>query len=452
MAEGDSKALITRSMPYDNKAEQAVIGGIMIDNSAIEAILDELPNGKAFYNPSYGHIYDAMVSLHQKAMAIDLVTLQNRLREMDVPPETANPELLMEAIGGGVTSVHVRDYARVVSEKALLRELIKTTEDIVADCYEQKADVDELFADAEKKIYNVVQRKAVRDLRPVGDIVWDALETIREAAQTEGDITGLATGFTDLDHKTHGFQPGNLVLVAARPAMGKTSFVLSMMRNIVIRQRKPVLMFSLEMTTKELMNRMLAMTALVDSQKFKSGQLSDAEWEKLAESGGEIAHSGMYLDDTATSLREIRSIARRYRIEKKIELVIIDYLQLMNSTGGRKSDSRQQEISDISRGLKLLAKELEIPIIALSQLSRGVESRTDHHPMLSDLRESGAIEQDADTVIFIYREEVYNPDTKDKKNIAEIMVSKQRSGSIGTVEMLWVPERTQFENLARQKL
>ena len=436
-----------REKPHSMEAEQSVLGGLYIDNTLIPSVADILPDGKVFYNKTYGAIYDAMLYLHSKGMAIDALTLQERLKEMDVPPEVVTPEFLRDVVLSVPTSVNTKDYATYVAEKAVLRDLIRVTEGVTKDCYEFKGDLSDLLADTEKKIFEVVQKRKVGEIEPIGNIVMKALEQIDLAARTTGDVTGLTTGFIDLDHKTAGFQKGNLVLVAARPAMGKTSLVLSMARDIAVRQHKNVLMFSLEMTSTELVNRILSMDSKVDSQKFKTGQLSDGDFESLAESAGNIAHSGLILYDTATTLGEIRSISRKMKMERDIQLVIIDYLQLMNSTS-RRADSRQQEISEISRGLKLLAKELEIPIIALSQLSRQVEARTDHRPMLSDLRESGAIEQDADAVLFIYRDEVYNPDT-DKKNIAEIIIAKQRSGPIGTVELAWLPEYTQYANLKR---
>ncbi len=436
-----------REKPHSFEAEQSVLGGLYIDNTLIPSVADILPDGKAFYNKTYGAIYEAMLYLHSKGMAIDPLTVQERLKEMDVPPEVVNPEFLRDIVLSVPTAVNTKDYATYVAEKAVLRDLIRVSESVAKECYEFKGDLGDLLADTEKKVFEVVQKRKVGEIEPIGNIVMKALEQIDLAARTTGDVTGLATGFIDLDHKTAGFQKGNLVLVAARPAMGKTSLVLSMARDIAVRQHKNVLMFSLEMTNTELVNRILSMDSKVDSQKFKTGQLSDGDFESLAESAGNIAHSGLILYDTATTLGEIRSISRKMKMERDIQLIIIDYLQLMNSTS-RRADSRQQEISEISRGLKLLAKELEIPIIALSQLSRQVEARTDHRPMLSDLRESGAIEQDADAVLFIYRDEVYNPDT-DKKNIAEIIIAKQRSGPIGTVELAWLPEYTQYANLKR---
>ncbi|MBR3524769.1 MAG: replicative DNA helicase [Lachnospiraceae bacterium] len=443
MPEGNEGA-VRRVKPHSREAEAAVLGGLYIDNSQIPTVMDILPDPAMFYNRTYGSIYEAMVSLHRKAMAIDMVTLQDKLKEMNVPPEVVSAEFLRDVITAVPTAANVKYYANIVAEKSLMRDLLDVTESITEDCYSGNKEVNELLEETERSVFGVVQKRSVGRITPTDRIVMRSLEMIDQAARTTGEVTGLASGFTDLDHKTAGFQPGNLILVAARPAMGKTSLVLSMLHNIVVKQQKPALMFSLEMNENELMNRLLSMDSGVNSQKFKTGELSEADWELLAESGGTMAHSPIYLNDTATTLGDISSISRKLKAEKDIRLVVIDYLQLMNSTS-RRAESRQQEISEISRGLKLLAKELAIPVIALSQLSRGVESRTDHRPMLSDLRESGAIEQDADMVLFIYRDEVYNADS-DKKGYAEIIIAKQRSGPIGTVELVWLPDLTQFKN------
>ena len=439
------EAVVKRIPPHDTKAEQSVIGGLLLDPHKINVISEILVSGKQFYNKSYGVIYDAMLELEKESRAIDPVTLMDKLKEKDLPSESASYEVIGNIVNQVPTSANVKYYAEIVAEKSTLRDLIKVTENIATESYKGKESINELLEDTEKKIFEIVQRKNVGEITPIDQVVMESLDMIEKAARTTGDVTGLASGFLDLDHKTAGFQNGNLILIAARPAMGKTSFVLSLVHNIVVRQNKPVVMFSLEMSKAELVNRLLAMDSKVDSQKFKTGQLNDGEWESLVESGGNIANSKLILDDTSTTIAEIRTKCRKLKIEKDIQLVVIDYLQLMNGSG--RTDSRQQEISEISRALKLMAKELGIPVIALSQLSRQVEQRTDHRPMLSDLRESGAIEQDADMVMFIYRDEVYNENT-DKKNIAEIIIAKQRSGPIGTVELLWMPEYTQFANLA----
>ncbi len=445
MAEFDEN-IIKRIMPHNLEAEQAVIGGILVDPQCVGMISEILPAGELFYNSAYGAIYDSILELEKQNRAIDIVTVADRVKEKDLPPEVASLEIITNLAFSVPTSANTKHYANIVAEKATLRELIKVTEGITKDCYAGKENINELLEETEKKIFKIVQKRNLGEITPIDQVVIESLNIIEKAAKTTGDVTGLATGFIDLDHKTAGFQPGNLVLIAARPAMGKTSFVLSLAKNVIINQAKPLVMFSLEMSKTELVNRLLSMDSKVNSTKFKTGQLSEGDWESLIESGSSIGGSKLILDDSSTTIAEIRSKCRKLKLEQDIQLVIIDYLQLMNGSG--RTDSRQQEISEISRALKLMAKELQIPVIALSQLSRMVEQRQDHRPMLSDLRESGAIEQDADTVLFIYRDEVYNENTE-KKNIAEIIIAKQRSGPIGTIELAWLPDYTQFGNLER---
>lgn len=445
MADLDEK-VIKRIMPHNLEAEQAVIGGILVDPQCVGMISEILPSGDMFYNSAYGAIYESILELEKQNRAIDVVTVADRVKEKDLPPEVASLEIISNLALSVPTSANTKHYASIVAEKATLRDLIKVTEGITNDCYSGKENINELLEETEKKVFKIVQKRNLGEITPIDQVVIDSLNIIEKAAKTTGDVTGLATGFIDLDHKTAGFQPGNLVLIAARPAMGKTSFVLSLAKNVIINQKKPLVMFSLEMSKTELVNRLLSMDSKVNSTKFKTGQLSEGDWESLIESGSSIGASKLVLDDTSTTIAEIRSKCRKLKLEKDIQLVIIDYLQLMNGSG--RTDSRQQEISEISRALKLMAKELQIPVIALSQLSRMVEQRQDHRPMLSDLRESGAIEQDADTVLFIYRDEVYNENTE-KKNIAEIIIAKQRSGPIGTIELAWLPDYTQFGNLER---
>lgn len=436
--------LVNKIMPHNIEAEKSVLGGLIMDPAKMTIVQEIIPDGTLFYNKQYGSIYDAMLTLCKSGRAIDPVTLPNQLKEMNLPEEVYDGATLAGIIAGAFTSANVKHYADIVAEKATLRELIRATEEISNSCYKGAGNIADILDDTEKKIFRIVQKKNVGELTPIDQVVMDSLDIIEKASKVKGDVTGLATGFIDLDRKTSGFQPGNLVLIAARPAMGKTSFVLSLAKDVVIRQNKPIALFSLEMSKTELVNRLLSMDSKVDSQKFKTGQLNEADWESLIESAGNVGNSKLILDDSSFSIGEIRSKCRKLKIEKDIQLVIIDYLQLMNGSG--RSDSRQQEISEISRALKLMAKDLGIPVIALSQLSRQVEQRPDHRPMLSDLRESGAIEQDADCVLFIYRDEVYHSDTEDK-NIAELIIAKQRSGPIGTVKLAWLPEYTQFASL-----
>lgn len=341
----------------------------------------------------------------------------------------------------------MRYYAQIVEEKSTLRKLIKVNEDIANICYLGKERVEDIMEDTEKRIFNLLQKRNTGDFVPIKEVVLNALDKIELASKNKGSVTGLATGFIDLDYKTSGMQPSDLVLIAARPSMGKTAFVLNIAQHMAFKNDVTVAIFSLEMSKEQLVNRLFALESKVDSQSIRTGNLSDEDWAKLIEGAGIIGKSNLIIDDTpGISVSELRSKCRKYKLEHNLGIIIIDYLQLM--TGNKKSDSRQQEISDISRSLKEIARELNVPVIALSQLSRAVEQRPDHRPMLSDLRESGAIEQDADVVMFIYRDDYYNKDTE-KKNIAEIIIAKQRNGPIGTVELVWLPNYTKFANMQK---
>ena len=346
------------------------------------------------------------------------------------------------------TSANIKYYANIVAEKAVLRRLIRLMEEITNNCYAGKDSMEALLEDTEKRVFDLIQRRNTGDFVPIREVVMNAMDKIEKASHSDGNVTGIATGFIDLDYRTAGMQPSDLVLIAARPSMGKTAFVLNIAEYVAFRSRECVAIFSLEMSKEQLVNRLFAMESKVDSQHLRTGNLSDNEWEKLIESAGMIGQSNLIIDDTpGISVPELRSKCRKFKLEMDLKMVIIDYLQLMSGSG-RGTDSRQQEISDISRSLKAIARELQVPVLALSQLSRAVEQRPDHRPMLSDLRESGAIEQDADVVMFIYRDDYYNPDTE-KKGIAEINIAKQRNGPIGTIDLVWLPEFTKFANLER---
>ena len=348
------------------------------------------------------------------------------------------------------TSANVKYYAEIVSEKAMLRRLIKLNEEIANICYLGKEPLEAVLETTEKKVFELVQRRNTGDYVPIKDVVLSALEKIEKASKTNGSVTGIPTGFLDLDYKMSGLQPSDLILVAARPSMGKTAFVLNIAQNVAFKENKTTAIFSLEMSKEQLVNRLFSLESQVDSQSLRTGNLKDSDWEKLIESAGIIGKSNLIIDDTpGISISELRSKCRKYKLEHNLELIIIDYLQLMTGRVGGRSESRQQEISDISRSLKGLARELNVPVIALSQLSRAVEQRPEHRPMLSDLRESGAIEQDADVVMFIYRDDYYNKDTE-LKNVAEIIIAKQRNGSIGTVNLTWLPNYTKFANYLKQ--
>ena len=378
---------------------------------------------------------------------MDLITLQESLKTKDVPEELSSVEFLSDLLNDVATSVNVKQYAQLVADKSSLRRLIRANEEIANMCYLDKEPVETIMETTEKRIFDLLQKKSVDDFVPIQDVVLSVINKIEMAARHKGTVTGISTGFYDLDYKTSGLQPSDLILVAARPSMGKTAFVLNLAQYICVRNKVPTAIFSLEMSKDQLINRVLSMESKVDSQSMRTGNLTQNDWEKLIESAGIISQAPLIIDDTpGISIGELRSKCRKYKLENNLGLVIIDYLQLM--TGGGRSESRQQEISDISRSLKALAREINAPVIALSQLSRACETRPDHRPMLSDLRESGAIEQDADVVMFIYRDDYYNKDT-DKKNISEIIIAKQRNGPIGTVELVWLPNYTKFANKER---
>ena len=441
------EALLKRVLPHSTEAEQSVIGSMIIDREAI-TIASEIISGEDFYGKQYGVIFDTMVELNDEGKPVDLVTLQDRLREKDVPPEISSLEFVKSMIDWVPTSANVKYYATIVAEKSTLRKLIRLNEEIENTCYTGKENLEVILEDTEKKVFELVQKRNTGDYVPIRQVVMNAMDKIEKASKNKGNVTGVATGFIDLDYRTAGMQPSDLILVAARPSMGKTAFVLNIAQHVAFKLNQTVAIFSLEMSKEQLVNRLFSLESRVDSQHLRTGNLSDAEWEKLIESAGVIGKSNLIIDDTpGISISELRSKCRKYKLDHDLKMIIIDYLQLMSGSV-RGSDSRQQEISDISRSLKALARELNVPVIALSQLSRAVEQRPDHRPMLSDLRESGAIEQDADVVMFIYRDDYYNKDT-DRKGIAEIIIAKQRNGPIGTVELVWLPDYTKFANLEK---
>ena len=439
--------IIKRIMPHSLEAEQSVIGSMIMDKDAIIAA-SEIVNGADFYNTQYGIIFDTIVELHDKGQPVDLVTLQNKLKEKDVPPEVSSLEFVRDLLELVPTSANVSQYAQIVADKAVLRKMIRLNEEIENTCYSGKENLESIMEDAEKRIFELVQKRNSGDFVPIRQVVLNALDKIEMASKTSGTVTGIPTGFLDLDYKTAGMQPSDLVLIAARPSMGKTAFVLNIAQHVAFKEKGCVAIFSLEMSKEQLVNRLLSLESKVDSQHIRTGNLTDEDWTRLIDSAGVVGRSKLIIDDTpGISISELRSKCRKYKLEHGLQMIIIDYLQLMSGSG-RGSESRQQEISDISRSLKALARELQVPVLALSQLSRAVEQRPDHRPMLSDLRESGAIEQDADVVMFIYRDDYYNHESE-KKGIAEIIIAKQRNGPIGTVELLWLPDYTKFANLER---
>ena len=441
------EALLKRVLPHSIEAEQSVIGSMVMDAEAI-TVASEIITGDDFYNKQYGVVFETMVELHNGGKPVDIVTLQNSLKEKNVPAEVSSLEFLRDLITSVPTSANVRSYANIVLENSTLRKLIRLTEEIENTCYARKEPLEVILEETEKKVFNLVQKRNTGEVTPIRQVVVNAMAKIESAAKSKGTVTGIPTGFLDLDRRTAGLQPSDLILIAARPSMGKTAFVLNIAQHVAFKQNMAVAVFSLEMSKEQLVNRMFSLESKVDAQNLRTGQLSEADWEKLIESAGTIAQSHLIIDDTpGISIAEMRSKCRKFKMEHDLKLIIIDYLQLMSGSG--KTESRQQEISEISRSLKAVARELNVPVIALSQLSRAVEQRPDHRPMMSDLRESGAIEQDADVVMFIYRDDYYNKDTE-MKNVAEIIIAKQRNGAIGTINLTWLPQYTKFANYLRE--
>ena len=439
--------LMKRVAPHSIEAEQSVIGSMLMDREAIIAA-SEIVTASDFYQTQYGIMFETMVELFNEGKPVDLITLQDRLKEKDVPPEVSSLDFVRDIITTVPTSANVRSYANMVREKAVLRKLIHVNETIANTCYAGKEPLDQILATTEKTIFDLLQSRGGGEFVPIRQVALNVLEKIEVASKSQGSVTGIPTGFIDLDYKTSGMQPSDLVLIAARPSMGKTAFVLNLVDHVAVRKGLPCMVFSLEMSKEQLVNRMLAMESNVDAQKLRNGNLTDSDWDAVVEGIGVIGNSNLIIDDTpGISITELRSKCRKMKLEHGLSMIIIDYLQLMSGSG-KSSDNRQQEISEISRSLKALAREMNAPVLALSQLSRACETRTDHRPMLSDLRESGAIEQDADVVMFLYRDDYYNKDT-DTPNIAEVIIAKQRNGPIGTVNLLWQPEFTKFVNLAK---
>ncbi len=441
------ETLIKRVLPHSVEAEQSVIGSMLMDREAVIAA-SEIITAEDFYHNQYGIMFEVMVELFNEGKPVDLITLQDRLKEKDVPPEVSSVEFIRDIISSDYVSANIKSYANIVREKAILRRLIKVNEEIANTCYVGKEPLEQILETTEKAVFDLLQNKNSSEFVPIRQVALNVLEKIEIASKNPGSVTGIPTGFIDLDYRTSGLQPSDFVLIAARPSMGKTAFVLNVVDHVAVRKGLPCLFFSLEMSKEQLVHRMLSMESNVDSQKLRSGSLTDMDWDAIVEGIGVIGNSNLVIDDTpGISVTELRSKCRRMKLEQGLGIIIIDYLQLMSGSG-KNRDNRQQEISDISRSLKALAREMNAPVVALSQLSRACETRTDHRPMLSDLRESGAIEQDADIVMFLYRDDYYNKDT-DNPNIAEVIIAKQRNGPIGTVNLLWQPEYTKFVNLAK---
>ena len=440
-------AVLKRTAPSSMEAEMSVVGSMLLDRDAITEATEVLDK-EDFYYRQYGIMFEAIRELYNEDKPVDLVTVRDRLQRDGAPPEMQSADFLKDLLSAVPTSVNARAYAEIVHDKAILRRMIKSNEEIIEECYDGSKDTEEILNDTEKALFELIKSKGAKEYVPIDDVVIEVMQKIQEASQIKDHITGVPSGFSDLDYMTTGFQPSDFILVAARPSMGKTAFVLNILEYVAIKKERPCMIFSLEMSSNQLVNRLLSMDSGVDAQSIRSGKLSDSDWPRLIDSADRVGTSNIIIDDTpGISVPELRSKCRKVKLERGLDLIIIDYLQLM-SGNSKKNDNRQQEVSEISRSLKALAREMECPVIALSQLSRACELRADKRPMLSDLRESGAIEQDADLVMFLYRDEYYEPDS-DKKGEAEVIIAKQRNGPIGTVTLNWQAETTRFKSKER---
>ena len=435
--------------PHDIEAEQAVLGSMLTDKEAVIAAVEVLKE-EDFYREDNKTIYRAILNLYNIGEPIDIITLKSELTSMGKFETIGGLEYLADLPEKVPTTANVDRYIKIVEEKSILRNLIKTANDLITLGYDQTQEVEDLMDEAEKKIFNIMQKKNQKGYTPIKDVLVDTFSQLEKLYNQKQYITGVTTGFSDLDYKTAGLHESDLVLVAARPAMGKTAFALNIATNAALKGGTGVAIFSLEMSKEQLVNRILCSEAMVDSNKVRTGKIDEDDWIKLAGALGPLSEANIYIDDTpGISVMEIRAKCRKLKLEKNIGLVVIDYLQLVQASNNKRG-SREQEISEISRSLKILAKEINVPVIALSQLSRAPEQRPDHRPMLSDLRESGAIEQDADIVMFLYRDDYYN-ENSEKKNIAEVIIAKHRGGSTGTVELLWLGNYTKFVNIEKHR-
>ncbi len=437
---------VAKIPPNDVEAEQAVLGSMLIDKDAVISAIEILRKDD-FYREDNKAIFEAMINLYNRPEPIDIITVKDELSSIGKFDIVGGLEYLADLPEKVPTTANVDKYIKIVKEKSILRSLIKTSNELISLGYDETQEVDTVINEAEKKVFELVQDRNQAGYSAIKEVLVDAFAQLERLYNQKEGITGVPSGFADLDLRTAGFHNSELIILAARPAMGKTAFALNIATNAATKSNVPVLLFSLEMSKEQLVNRVLCSEAMVDSNKLKTGKIEENDWVKIVEALGPLSEAEMYIDDTAgISITEIRAKARKLKLEKNIGLIIIDYLQLIQGSGNRKIGSREQEISEISRSLKILAKELDIPVIALSQLSRAAEQRSEHRPMLSDLRESGSIEQDADIVMFLYRDDYYNEESE-SKNIAEVIIAKNRSGSIGTAEILWMSNYTKFANI-----
>ncbi|MDD3839439.1 MAG: replicative DNA helicase [Clostridia bacterium] len=434
--------------PHNVEAEYSVLGSMLLDKEAISEV-SELLKGDDFYLDAHKILFEAVLDLYDEGTPVDLVTIVDYLRDKNELEDVGGITYITRLVNSVPTTANVRYYAEIVENKAILRKLIFAANDIIKISYGASQEVDDILNEAEKHIFNISQRRSKSAFTHIKSVLLESFNKIEKLYADQNKITGVPTGFIDIDRKTSGLQKSDLVLVAGRPSMGKTAFALNIAQYAAVQKDIPVAIFSLEMSKEQLVNRMLCAEANIDSHKLRTGDLDENDWPKLAMSVAPLSEAPIFIDDTAgINVVEMRSKARRLKLEHDVQLILIDYLQLMQGRG--RTENRQQEISEISRSLKSLARELDVPVVALSQLSRAPEARNDHRPMLSDLRESGAIEQDADVVMFLYRDEYYNPDTE-FKNIGEVIIAKQRNGPTGTVKLVWLEQFTKFANLIGQE-
>ena len=432
-----------RSLPQSIEAEQSVLGSMITDKNAVVEAIEKLEEND-FYRDGHKVIFKTISEMFKDDMPVDLVTLLERLKATEKLEKAGGVTYVSELSSSLLTTINLSAYIKIVKEKSILRKLIKASTSIIEDSYNKQGEVEEVLEGAEKKIFDIAEKRTTSDFEPLNVVLERGFVEIERLFNNKGEITGVGSGFVDLDAKTSGFQKGDMVLIAARPSMGKTTFALNIAEHAALREGKSVVVFSLEMSKEQLAYKLLCSEANVDMLKLRTGALDDKDWENIARATGPLSKAKIYIDDTAgVTVMEMRSKCRRLKLEYGIDLIVIDYLQLMS---GSSNESRQQEVSEISRSIKALAKEMECPVIALSQLSRAPEQRADHRPMLSDLRESGSIEQDADLVMFLYRDEYYNKETEDT-NIAECIIAKQRNGPVGTVKLAWLGQYSKFGNL-----
>jgi len=437
---------LERIPPQNLEAESAVLGSILISEEALPEVL-EILDSSCFYKEVNQKVFEIAISLYNSNRAIDLITVSDELKSLNLLDEVGGIVYLTSLINSVPTAANVSHYARIVKEKAILRSLISNTTKILSEVYQEQGDTDQILDRAERFIFEVRDRRIGSTVSPLKDIIKDSIETIEKIYQRKAYVTGVPTGFVDFDIKTAGLQPSDFVVIAGRPSMGKSSFAISIAEYAGVIERIPLAFFSLEMSKEQLTQRILCSHAKVELHRVRTGYLATSDWPRLTTAAGKLSEAPIFIDDTpATSVLEIRAKARRLKLHQGIKLLILDYLQLMRSS--RNLENRQQEISEISRSLKALAREIDIPVVAISQLSRAVEARVDRRPQLSDLRESGAIEQDADLVVLLLREEYYNP-TEENKGIAEVIIAKQRQGPTGALKLAFIKEYTRFENLAR---